>query len=128
MVAVIATISSLCLEGRNRLIPIPPDQYSVTWLSNVTTTALAENGTDSTLGYSFYQYHGGIELFCLEDHCVFGWMSSEWAVKILIFGLWIGVFCIAGFNYAVSSLPSFRNKLLHDLIFHQCSRCNTSLH
>jgi hypothetical protein len=41
-------------------------------------------------------------MFCLEEHCVFGWMSKEWVWKILVFGLWIGVFCIAGFNYAVS--------------------------
>ncbi len=45
--------------------------------------------------------HGGIQMFCLQEHCIFGWMSQKWVVKILLFGLWIGVICIAGFNYAV---------------------------
>jgi hypothetical protein len=48
-----------------------------------------------------------VEIFCFDEHCVFGWMSSKWIMKILTFGLWIGVFCVAGFNYAVRTfLPS----------------------
>jgi hypothetical protein len=47
-----------------------------------------------------------VEIFCFEEHCVFGWMSPKWIMKILTFGLWIGVFCVAGFNYAVRVLYS----------------------
>lgn len=43
-----------------------------------------------------------VEIFCTGDHCIFGWMSQEWVRFMLMFGLWIGVVCIAGANYAVS--------------------------
>jgi drug/metabolite transporter (DMT)-like permease len=46
--------------------------------------------------------HPSVEVFCFEDHCIFGWLSKKWIWKILLFGFWVGVFCIAGFNYAVS--------------------------
>jgi hypothetical protein len=36
-----------------------------------------------------------------HDECIFGWVSGEWFELILLFGLVIGVVCIAGFNYAV---------------------------
>lgn len=42
-----------------------------------------------------------IEVFCLRDNCIFGWMSSKWIVPILLFGFIVGVICVAGFNYAV---------------------------
>eukprot|EP01034_Spumella_vulgaris_P043349 gene43349-53821_t len=37
----------------------------------------------------------GTRVFCLGDDCVFGWASKKWALKILLFGLWVGVICIA---------------------------------
>lgn len=46
-----------------------------------------------------------IDVFCAQDNCVFGWMARKWALKILLFGLVIGVVCIAGFNYAMQYLP-----------------------
>lgn len=46
-----------------------------------------------------------IDVFCAHDNCVFGWMAPKWALKILLFGLVIGVVCIAGFNYAMQYLP-----------------------
>lgn len=46
-----------------------------------------------------------VEVFCTEDNCVFGWMAKKWAEKILLFGLLVGVVCIAGFNYAMQYLP-----------------------
>lgn len=46
--------------------------------------------------------HGGIQVFCQQENCIFGWTSSKWALKIMMFGLWVGVVCVAGFNYAVS--------------------------
>lgn len=46
-----------------------------------------------------------IDVFCTHDNCVFGWMARKWAMKILLFGLVIGVVCIAGFNYAMQYLP-----------------------
>jgi drug/metabolite transporter (DMT)-like permease len=39
----------------------------------------------------------------LGDHSVFGWASRTWAHLMLPFGFFIGVICIAGFNYAVSA-------------------------
>ena len=33
--------------------------------------------------------------------CLFGWTSPDWVRLILLFGLIIGVVCIAGSNYAV---------------------------
>jgi drug/metabolite transporter (DMT)-like permease len=44
-----------------------------------------------------------VEVFCLAENCIFGWFSKKWFVTILFFGMWIGVFCAAGFNYAVSA-------------------------
>lgn len=41
-------------------------------------------------------------VFCTRDLCLFGWVSSKWNYFMLLFGLYVGVFCIAGFNYAVS--------------------------
>lgn len=46
-----------------------------------------------------------IEIFCLQDNCIFGWMAKKWAAKILLFGLLVGVVCMAGFNYAMQYLP-----------------------
>lgn len=46
-----------------------------------------------------------IEIFCTHDNCIFGWMAHKWAAKILLFGLLVGVVCIAGFNYAMQYLP-----------------------
>jgi drug/metabolite transporter (DMT)-like permease len=48
-----------------------------------------------------------VEVFCLAENCIFGWFSHKWFLTILFFGIWIGVFCIAGFNYAVSSFYYF---------------------
>jgi hypothetical protein len=96
IVVIYSTICSLLFEGSGRIVPIPPNQYD---LQVINSTYIHGNYTDI---YAFSQYRGGIEMFCLEEHCVFGWMSKEWVWKILVFGLWIGVFCIAGFNYAVS--------------------------
>jgi drug/metabolite transporter (DMT)-like permease len=48
-----------------------------------------------------------VEVFCLAQNCVFGWFSHKWFLTILFFGIWIGVFCIAGFNYAVSVSTTF---------------------
>jgi drug/metabolite transporter (DMT)-like permease len=44
---------------------------------------------------------GPIRIFCLHSNCMFGWASSSWVLKMLCFGLTIGVICIAGFNYCV---------------------------
>lgn len=92
----IASVASLLFEGAHGIVPIPPNQYEF----EVINSTMVGNTTLSV--YEFYQYKGDIEIFCLEEHCIFGWMSTEWVYKVLIFGLWIGVFCIAGFNYAVS--------------------------
>lgn len=46
----------------------------------------------------------GIEVFCLQENCIFGWMSERWAFKVVMFGLFVGVICVAGFNYAVSTI------------------------
>ena len=107
IVATLATICSLIFEGRNRIVPIPPNEYR---LQLVNASYIGVNGTVYAEEYAFSHYGGGVEVFCLEEHCVFGWMSKEWVYKILVFGLWIGVFCIAGFNYAVSD-----NILCHNM-------------
>jgi drug/metabolite transporter (DMT)-like permease len=44
-------------------------------------------------------------IFCRDDNCVFGWLSDKWIDKVLLFGLWVGVFCCAGANYAVRHSP-----------------------
>ncbi len=77
---------SLILEGNNKLVPIPPNQYEL-------HQALIFNETlNSTQAYmTFGHYEGNIDVFCLQEHCVFGWMSNEWVGKILVFGLWVGV-------------------------------------
>lgn len=46
--------------------------------------------------------HGGIQVFCLQENCIFGWASSKWWLMVMLFALWVGVVCVAGFNYAVS--------------------------
>jgi drug/metabolite transporter (DMT)-like permease len=46
-----------------------------------------------------------VGIFCLQEDCVFGWMNGRWVCLMLIFGLTVGVVCIAGFNYAVQHLP-----------------------
>ena len=43
----------------------------------------------------------GTKLIGICDKCVFGWVSTDWILTIMLFGLVIGVVCIAGFNYAV---------------------------
>lgn len=85
VVAILATVASLLLEGDQGIIPIPTNQY-----------APIVNGT-----FVSSNHHSHIEVFCLQEYCVFGWMSREWVGPILLFGLWIGVVCIAGFNYAM---------------------------
>ncbi len=99
IVAALSTIFSLLFEGKHGILPIPAKEYR---LQLVNASYIGVNGTMYAEEYVFSHYGGGIEVFCLEEHCVFGWMSKEWVYKILVFGLWIGVFCIAGFNYAVS--------------------------
>jgi hypothetical protein len=37
----------------------------------------------------------------IDENTLFGWLGKDWIKLILIFGFVIGVFCIAGFNYAV---------------------------
>lgn len=44
-------------------------------------------------------------VFCMQENCIFGWVSDEWSLKILFFGLVIGVVCISGFNYAMQYIP-----------------------
>ena len=44
----------------------------------------------------------GVGVFCLAENCIFGWMSKKWLITMLLFGLWVGMVCITGFNYAVS--------------------------
>jgi drug/metabolite transporter (DMT)-like permease len=41
------------------------------------------------------------QIFCFENTCLLGWFSTFWVLKMLAFGLLVGVFCIGGFNYAV---------------------------
>ena len=93
VIALCATFTSLALEGApSNVIPIPPNQY-----------AHAESvPVDATSGTEMFpHYQGGIEIFCLVDNCIFGWLSSRWFTFILLFSIWIGVICMAGFNYAV---------------------------
>lgn len=71
IVCLCSTIVSLLLEGYD-LIPSPVEDY-----------------------------RKGIYFFCLQDNCVLGWLSEKWRSKVLIFGLWVGVICISGFNYAM---------------------------
>jgi drug/metabolite transporter (DMT)-like permease len=65
--------------------------------------------------------HPSVEVFCFGDHCIFGWLSKRWIWKILMFGFWVGVFCIAGFNYAVSfdfrSFPILSSTFSLDAIY-----------
>jgi drug/metabolite transporter (DMT)-like permease len=42
-----------------------------------------------------------VEVFCLAENCIFGWFTKKWFLTILVFGIWIGVFYVAGSNYAV---------------------------
>jgi hypothetical protein len=44
----------------------------------------------------------GTHLTGICNHCIFGWLSHKWVSVVLLFGLVVGVVCIAGFNYAVS--------------------------
>lgn len=42
-----------------------------------------------------------LAVFCIQENCIFGWLNYHWLPKILLFGLIVGVVCIAGFNYAM---------------------------
>jgi drug/metabolite transporter (DMT)-like permease len=44
---------------------------------------------------------GHIEMFCHTEFCIFGWTNPEWVFPMLMFGLFIGVICMAGYNYSV---------------------------
>jgi hypothetical protein len=46
-----------------------------------------------------------VYVFCLDENCVFGWMNRHWIAMMLIFGLTVGVICIAGFTYALQHVP-----------------------
>lgn len=73
----------------------------------------------------------GIQMFCLEDYCIFGWLSHKWLEMILLFGLWVGVVCIAGFNYAVRTFLFYVTLFIFNLIcLCVCVyfRCNIFLH
>ncbi len=45
----------------------------------------------------------GTLLYGVDDNCVFGFMSNKWRYVMLPFGLFVGLFCISGFNYSVCS-------------------------
>lgn len=91
MVAFFSTVVAYGIEGQNLLYsPIPS--------SSTTSTALNSTIITST------DIAPAVEIFCTQDHCIFGWMSHTWIVFMLMFGLWIGVVCIIGYNYAVSLL------------------------
>ena len=79
IVAILASIASILFERKGMIY-----------------TPLVTDGTTS------------VSVFCLEDNCIFGWFSQKWFLTILIFGIWIGVFCVSGFNYAVKLLFEFR--------------------
>lgn len=49
--------------------------------------------------------HAPVRVLCLDDDCIFGWMNQHWIALMLVFGLTVGVICIAGFNYVVKHLP-----------------------
>ena len=59
---------------------------------------------------------GRVGIFCIDENCIFGWVSHTWLLKMLLFGLVIGVVCIAGFNYAIQFIPPlvFSSILLVD--------------
>ncbi len=122
IVTTLSTICSLLLEGKHKIVPIPPNEFS---LQLVNASSIGVNGT-VIAEYAFTHYGGGIEVFCLEEHCIFGWMSKEWVYKILVFGLWVGVFCIAGFNYAVSECfgVGYLRTDIHDFCLICIPRCN----
>lgn len=50
----------------------------------------------------------GTTILYFNKNSLLGWTSPDWVGKILIFGLIVGVFCIAAFNYAMQ----FVNPLL----------------
>ncbi len=76
------------------------------------STAGVSAATNVTMTIASTGYHT-VEVFCTQDHCIFGWMSQTWIVFMLMFGLWIGVVCITGFNYAVR-FSSYYHRLFFD--------------
>lgn len=65
--------------------------------------------------------NGGIQIFCQQDNCVFGWTSSRWVVEMLVFGFTVGVVHIAGFNYAVCFLFHSMILSLHLILDLSCT-------
>ena len=63
----------------------------------VTTAVVA---VIASIGSVFFEL-GTDRIFCMDDNCLFGWASNKWLVFMLLFGLYVGLICIAGFNYAM---------------------------
>lgn len=61
---------------------------------------------------------GNVQVICPKhsEMCLLGWIRPEWLLEMLLFGLIVGVICIAGFNYAVMYISplAFSSTLLVD--------------
>eukprot|EP01038_Epipyxis_sp_PR26KG_P013335 gene13335-17884_t len=90
----------------NRIVTkkyVPLMQYTaLTTLVNAVLSSIASILFESS---NIDPISGNLDLFCVTDNCVFGWVSKKWMVRMLLFGLVIGVVCFAGFNYAMQHIP-----------------------
>ncbi len=83
IVAVLSTVFSLLFEGRHGVLPIPPNEYR---LQLVNASYMGVNGTVYAEEYAFSHYGGGIQVFCLEEHCV--WVDVK-GVGVQNLSVWI---------------------------------------
>jgi len=58
-------------------------------------------------------------VFCLDDDCLFGWISHRWIKLIVAFGAIVGLICMPALNYAIQYIPPllFSCATLLDPIF-----------
>jgi len=83
---------------------VPVMQYTA-----ATTVVVAI--TSSILAFFFFDC-----ALAVDDNGLLGWISTYWIAKMFLFSFVVGVLCIAGFNYAMSSIPPlvFSSVLLID--------------
>ena len=69
------------------------------------STGVSVDSLSSTSTNNSYNQSLHTEFFCTQSNCLFGWLSPDWLVIMIVFGFTIGFVCISGFNYAVTHIP-----------------------
>ena len=87
-----------------KYVPLFQYTFATTFVVGIvaTTVSLVLESNGWIYSPQILETNTGIDIFCRENNCIFGWTSQQWVKRMLLFGFVNGVFCIGGFNYSVS--------------------------